>query len=98
MNTTKLADGTECLLLAEGTRIRHVGHKHLTGRICAIEMCSINGVPNSIPYKVEWDDDAKAKKLLGIFRIYQDHKCIERSPDGAIWRAAAAEAEDRRND
>lgn len=67
----KLADGRELRLLPVGTRVRHVQHSALTGRIAGIEMNG-PGVASAIPYRVDWDDPARAADLAGWLNCYQD--------------------------
>jgi len=55
-------------LLAVGTRVRHIRHD-LAGRIIGYEWCKAGEI-SALPYRVQWDDDVRARKLLGVWRIW----------------------------
>lgn len=58
------------------TRVRHKKHPVLVGRIQNLEY-SEPGKLSPLPYKVYWDDDAKAAQLLGNFWLYPPHEFLE---------------------
>ncbi len=73
---TKCADGVERELLPVGTRVRHTGHRQLTGKVVAYEMIAA-GVPSALPYKVYWDQD-EAPTVLGSMWQSPTHESLER--------------------
>lgn len=72
----KCADGVERDLIPVGKRVRHKKHPTLVGVVKAHEMCK-PGVPSAAPYKVYWDDDDAALKLLGNMWLYPAHENLE---------------------
>ena len=75
----KFADGVVRDVLPVGTRVRHREHPSLTGKIVDYEMCQ-GKVFSTQPYKVYWDQDDDAFKLLGWFFIYPDPDKLEVIP------------------
>lgn len=72
----KCADGVARDLFPVGARVRHKKHPTLTGVIKNQEM-SKPGVHSPLPYKIYWDDDDAALKLLGNMYLYPAHENLE---------------------
>jgi hypothetical protein len=68
-------------LLPVGTRIRHVRHPELTGRIKALEWTR-PGELSPIPYLIGWDDSGRASDALGWFFVYSGPESVERIEEG----------------
>jgi hypothetical protein len=76
---TRLMDGRDVELLPPGTRVRHKEHPELTGELVCWEYHE-SGLVSAIPYKVYWDDQARANAMLGILSIYQLDSQVEAVP------------------
>lgn len=81
METKRLytVDGEAIDIFPLNTPIRHKEHPNLTGRIIRYEFHE-SGAISPLPYRVEWDDDALAREVLGVFRIYASNENIEPRP------------------
>ncbi len=66
------SDGVEFEVLPVGSRVRHNKHPELTGTIYSHEYCE--GKYSALPYRVDWDDSDKSRKLLGFLPIWP---CLE---------------------
>lgn len=69
-------------VLAIGMRIRHVRHPELIGEITDYEWQK-SGVLSALPYKVRWDDDDRAYRLLGLWQIWPAASMVEPLRDAA---------------
>lgn len=63
------ADNLEFEVLPVGTKVRHKDHPELTGKICSHEYHHV-GVFSALPYTVDWDNPALARKLMGMIPIW----------------------------
>ena len=77
------SDGSDGLILPEGTRVRSRQHPELTGYIKHYEWNKAfrrgddANVLSSVPYCIGWDDSARAADLLGWFFVYASDDGVE---------------------
>lgn len=77
----ELVDGTEIELIPVQSRVRHKKNG-LVGTIMSHEYAA-PGKLSAIPYKVYWDDDAQAVRLMGWMYLYPCYEFLEVLPEGA---------------
>lgn len=73
----EVCDGTAIDAFEVGARVRHRRHPELVGVVKAHEIHRESGKLSAAPYKVYWDDDAKAFALLGWMYLYPAHESLE---------------------
>lgn len=79
--TTKIAGDTrssatrEIQALPVGAKIRHAAHEHLTGVVDGHEW-KVRGILSAIPYRIRWDNEGEARRLLGIFFFWGTEQSI----------------------
>lgn len=76
----EVCDGTSIDAFEVGARVRHRRHRELVGRVQAHEIHRETRKLSAVPYKVYWDDDAKACAVLGWMYLYPPHESLERAP------------------
>ena len=70
------ADNLEFEVLPIGTKVRHIDHPELTGRVVTHEHHS-PGKYSALPYTVSWDNSDLSHQLLGILPIWPNWEKLE---------------------
>jgi len=63
-------------LLPLNTRIRLKLNPEITGKIVGLNHTS-SGYPSILPYKVKWDDEKAAEKIIGSLYYYPPSRYLE---------------------
>ena len=70
-------------LLPVGTRVIHFKHDHLRGKIACHEYHEGGGI-SPLPYKVYWDDNKEAARLLGFMFLYPPQGAVSEECKGRV--------------
>lgn len=76
----EICDGTTAEILDVGVRVRLVRHTEITGTISAHEVQKESGKLSAIPYKIAWDNDDAAYRVLGWLFLYATTDMVEQIP------------------